>query len=147
MPLISPFGSLTALVGIVQNYCPVSKSDNENDIRKTSQHSHQVSEIGVRNQKQCYLYMTSATRHRNPEESKVLSRFRPYLIEGSNLRVILMCSPNAERSVLIPGTQGNRITITLRGFSYSASPIQLTWRQMNVDRKNLSNLQRCSDLQ
>lgn len=39
------------------NYCPVSKSDNENDIRKTSQHSHQVSEIGVRNQKQCYLYI------------------------------------------------------------------------------------------
>lgn len=68
---------------------------------------------------------TSATRHWNPEESKVLSRFRPYLIEGSNLRVILMCSPNAERSVLIPGiareshhnyTPG----LLLFSFSYSA---------------------------
>ncbi|KAJ9366058.1 hypothetical protein DTO282E5_9258 [Paecilomyces variotii] len=125
--LIRPFGQLAAKIGIVLDWCPVNRAESEYSIRNNITavppilmncgFNQNNSLIWTYNLKHAFL-SNSAALIESALEDQVIRSVHSKLIQKSNLRVILLCGLNAERSIVSPGL--SPIKIELQGYSYSA---------------------------
>ncbi|KAJ9324384.1 hypothetical protein DTO027B5_4235 [Paecilomyces variotii] len=125
--LIQPFGQLAAKIGIVLDWCPVNRAESEYSIRNNITavppilmncgFNQNNSLIWTYNLKHAFL-SNSAALIESALEDQVIRSVHSKLIQKSNLRVILLCGLNAERSIVSPGL--SPIKIELQGYSYSA---------------------------
>src|SRR5438046_5088719 len=124
--LVWPFGSLKARIGIVLDYGAVSFSQKEEsgtilswDL-KESDFTQKNSLIWTFNLCQyCLIQATGQAVIQENEENAILDKFNSLLIHASNLRVLLMCGFNAEKSLLSQIMHSDSLELNLRGHFFT----------------------------
>ncbi|KAI1912220.1 hypothetical protein LOZ61_003381 [Ophidiomyces ophidiicola] len=131
-PLIRPFGSLKARLGVVLDHCPVNKAENNQAAIRDNITalpaalldaglSQENSLVWTFNLRQCFEsrrgshggLLTNSEHH-------PLSNFHRSLIEASDTRIILLCGHNAESAVINQNIAQNETVLSLRGCSFKA---------------------------
>jgi hypothetical protein len=124
-PVIAPYGQPTARIGVILECQLIHKSPNIANIERSicavpdlfikSQFTAEKAMIWTADLMQCFSPRFISTRHPWPEDQcTILSKFHRDLIQGSNLRVILLCGENAEKVCLTEEIRRNQIKISLQ---------------------------------
>ncbi|KAE8381157.1 hypothetical protein BDV26DRAFT_289654 [Aspergillus bertholletiae] len=127
-PLVRPFGSFAALIGVILDPCPVSRTENRGNLDENitaipsaltqANFTALNSLIWSHDLRQCYQSGSNSNRFASSSRDEGLRMFHKSFIEASSLNVILLAGRMAEAMALPAEAAGYQTTLHLRGCSF-----------------------------